>query len=163
MESMITGKDLYRWRKTNRLTQQELADKIGYSMTAISHYEYTDKVLSKRLISRIKEYDAELHPVPKVDAITQKVNDLNRNGDLIRQKLNIIKKEFLNLLPDTITRENYNDTVLDLNLISKILPYLVEMRTISYISEDVECQNELNETMKKMFNECRKIQLARKK
>ncbi len=133
MEELKTGSDLKKWRKKHHISQKELAAKITYSASRISHIEYTNTRMSKKLIHQIKNLEATL--------ITTKKNPISERWDSISYLRNIydiemktIEEGLLRLLDININKWGINKTEAYLKFLGAELISLSKVNEFSFES-----------------------------
>lgn len=136
MLELTTGYDLRNWRERNRLSQKELAERTGYTITTISHLEYQNKALSKKLIDRIKALDLELHPIPQKDKITEKWESIDYYKNIFGDEMFVIEKAILELLTINVNKVGLDKTGAYLDFLGKSLKALTDLKNYSFQDDD---------------------------
>lgn len=147
MEKMNTGTDLKAWRKENHLTQRELADRISYSTSRISHIEYGNAVLPKKLIHQIEKLDMLFHPQTKKDPISEKWDAIAYYSNIYGDEMSVIEEGILSLLTINVDKIGFDNTGAYLQFIGRALKDLAKVNTVSFSDS-----GEGKEPARKLFN-----------
>lgn len=147
-----TGKDLKKWRDSNRFTQEELANQIDYSKTTIAHLEVSDKKLSKKVIKKVTELDSELHPVPKISKIEEQWNNIKYYSNFYGKEMKMIEDTLVSLLTVNVNKLGYDKAGAYLEFLSKSLKAINDIK--EYQTCDVESmKKDLNQYLSKVYRE----------
>ena len=136
MENMNTGFDLKVWRKNNHLTQKELADRISYSVSRISHIEFGNVSLSNKLIQQVEKLDMLLHPHIKKDPISEKWDSIKYYSNIYGDEISVIEEEIIKLLTINVNKMGLDNTEAYLKFIGSAFTNLAQINTVSFSDND---------------------------
>lgn len=146
-----SGKNLKEWRKKNHLTQQQLAERTGYSKDRISHIEAEDSPVSSKLKRYVQEIDDELHPAPPKPPLLvttwQQVMENNaKRNNFFNKELDKIEQNISRILANI--PNGYDKTIAYLSMIECWTNTLIEMLNLPYTTEE-EYKKSLNSPLTK--------------
>lgn len=132
MEDMNTGFDLKAWRKANHLTQKELAEKTSYSISRISHIEYGNVSLPKKLLNEIEKLDMLFHPVIKKDPISEKWDSISYYSNIYGEEMSVIEDGIVKLLTINVGKMGFDNTEAYLKFLGIALKNLSKVESVPF-------------------------------
>ncbi len=132
MDNLNTGSDLKSWRIANHLTQKKLADKISYSASRLSHIEYGNEPLTRKLIQQIEELNVSLHPPIKKNPIAEKWDSINYYSNQFEDEMSVIEKGILSLLTIDVNKLGIEKTEAYLKFLGSALINLTKVNSINF-------------------------------
>lgn len=151
MNDLKTGNDLKVWRKNNHLTQKELAGKLSYSVSRLSHIESDNEPLSKKLILQVEKYNDYLHPKKRPNPIILTIKNLKQFNLIYGNEIAMIEKGIVELLT-LDTNNGYDNPHEYLKFIASTWSNLSKFRDLDYTDEGMmEARKIINTIQKDAF------------
>lgn len=115
----MIGEKLKRFRKENKLTQQQVASKLKIGRTTVSEIEHDNRKESLTLIKKLSEYSGK--PVSYWMEANNKIDTDIGNTDNVNDV--VLLRELLNMLHykklDNVVKVKIGDTLYDINFVSE--------------------------------------------
>ena len=142
--NLNTGADLRRWRVESKLSQKDLAEKVGYTPQYLCSVEKSDEKLSSKLINRVEKVNIELNPISTYEEMFRVINDnLHDNVEAYKK----FEKEMITIVNRKHQFANPKQTALYFEYIVVCLKKLLKL--ISLKTKDTEIEEHLEFVRKK--------------
>ena len=142
---MNNGQDLRDWRKKNHITQDALAEMIGYNKSRICHIETGNETLSKKIRDAVLRIDARMNP--KDDCVIDAWRKLKTYGyGPIKEEIDSLTA----ILPDLLSLKvgDIDTSIAYMRFLSQIAKDILIIRNGSPFTDEASYKNEIFPTIK---------------